>query len=77
MSDVGAVLAAMEPFCSDFDRWPTVIIHSVYVHVCVCVCECAYDLQVNESCSYCCVPMHVQTFASFMHCMMPLLGFSD
>ena len=28
MSDVGAVWAAMEPFCSDFGRWLTVIIHS-------------------------------------------------
>ena len=28
MSDVGAVWAAMEPFCSDFGQWPTVIIHS-------------------------------------------------
>ena len=28
MSDVGAVWAAMEPFCSDFGRWLTVIVHS-------------------------------------------------
>ena len=36
--DVGAAWAAMEPFCLDFGRWPTVIIHSdvhtrVHVHV--------------------------------------------
>jgi hypothetical protein len=29
MSDLEQLRAAMEPFCSDFGRWPTVIIHSV------------------------------------------------
>jgi hypothetical protein len=28
MPDQEQLRAAMEPFCSDFGRWPTVIIHS-------------------------------------------------
>ena len=31
MSELGAVWAALELFGSDFDRWPTVIIHSEYI----------------------------------------------
>ena len=33
MSELGAVWAALELFGSDFDRWPTVIIHSAFRHL--------------------------------------------
>ena len=33
MSELGAVWAALELFGSDFDRWPTVIIHSAVSHL--------------------------------------------
>jgi hypothetical protein len=44
MSDQEQLRAAMEPFCSDFGRWPTVIIHSACVRKNTCFLLCHASL---------------------------------